>query len=259
MSLRRAPACGERPAGQPFRLRAEATISGGPSGCDRKGPGMENAGFWAVAGLMAFGVSGLLILSVQAARRGTPAPAAAEDLQVYRDQLREVDRDLARGTLNGAEGQRLKTEIARRLLDADRKASAALPQAAAGRGGLIAAGLAVLAAAAAALAIYARTGVPGYPDLPLAARLAEADAALATRPAQAEYVATLAPPARPCHGSLVSGADGPAARQGRPGHRHRSARAGASGPERGGLGQPCRRDGRPGPPDRGSGCGSHRR
>lgn len=154
---------------------------------------MENAGFWAVAGLMAFGVSGLLILSVQAARRGTPAPAAAEDLQVYRDQLREVDRDLARGTLNGAEGQRLKTEIARRLLDADRKASAALPQAAAGRGGLIAAGLAVLAAAAAALAIYARTGVPGYPDLPLAARLAEADAALATRPAQAEYVATLAP------------------------------------------------------------------
>lgn len=153
---------------------------------------MENAAFWAVAALMAFGVAGLLILGLRAGRHLAPVPGAAEDMQVYRDQLREVGRDLARGTLAPAEGGRLKTEIARRLLEADRKAGTALPARAPTSGGRLA-GLAVLAAAVAALFLYSRLGVPGYPDLPLRARLAEADAALATRPAQGDYVATLAP------------------------------------------------------------------
>ncbi|MFE3835471.1 c-type cytochrome biogenesis protein CcmI, partial [Pseudogemmobacter sonorensis] len=84
---------------------------------------MENLGFWAAASALALGVAGLLILSLLAARRADPAPVAARDLQVYRDQLREVERDLKRGTLAAAEAERLRTEIARRLLDADRGAN----------------------------------------------------------------------------------------------------------------------------------------
>lgn len=53
------------------------------------------------------------------------------------------------------------------------------------------AGLAV----AGAFGGYWWLGAPGYPDLPMADRLARAEAMLAARPAQADYVATLPPEA----------------------------------------------------------------
>lgn len=154
---------------------------------------MENLEFWAIAGAMTLGVAALLLLSLWRTR-AVPAPAALRDIQVYRDQLAEVDRDLARGTLVEAEAQRLKTEIARRLLAADKALSTDRPAAATGRGAaLLLPAVLVLAAGAGALALYSRTGVPWYPDMPLARRLAETDAAMATRRSQAEAVATVAP------------------------------------------------------------------
>lgn len=52
--------------------------------------------------------------------RGTrvPADGAAFDQAVYRDQLRELDRDIARGLLTQAEAQASRVEIQRRLLAA---------------------------------------------------------------------------------------------------------------------------------------------
>ena len=51
--------------------------------------------FWIVTTALALAVSGLLALALL--RRKTDAePPAAYDLRVYRDQLKEVDRDLAR-------------------------------------------------------------------------------------------------------------------------------------------------------------------
>jgi cytochrome c-type biogenesis protein CcmH len=47
--------------------------------------------------------------------------------------LAEVDRDLARGVIAPDEAARLRTEVSRRLLDADRTAEAALPARASGR------------------------------------------------------------------------------------------------------------------------------
>ncbi len=126
---------------------------------------MENLSFWIIAGALALGVALLLILGQRRAP-GAALPAGGEDLKVYRDQLAEVDRDLARGTLAEAEAQRLRTEISRRLLDADRALRSAAP-AAAPRAACCPAAL-ILAAAAGALLIYRQTGVPGYPDLPLA-------------------------------------------------------------------------------------------
>lgn len=160
---------------------------------------MENLGFWSVAALLSLGVAGLLIAASLRGRAEAGTASApsdrSRDMQVYRDQLAEVDRDLARGTLDAAEGQRLRAEIARRLLEADRKqqAGAAAP----GKtGGWIAAG-AVALAMAGAVVIYTRIGLPGYPDLPIADRLAEADAAMKTRPSQADWVARLPAPALP--------------------------------------------------------------
>ena len=43
-------------------------------------------------------------------RRPVPQPAAASDLQVYRDQLSEIDRDLARGVIAETEAGRIRAD-----------------------------------------------------------------------------------------------------------------------------------------------------
>jgi cytochrome c-type biogenesis protein CcmH len=77
--------------------------------------------FWTVAALLALAVGGMLALALLRAR-DQRAPPAASDVAVYRDQLKEVERDLARGLIAEDEADRLRTEVSRRLLDADRTA-----------------------------------------------------------------------------------------------------------------------------------------
>jgi len=143
-------------------------------------------GFWIVAGLISLLVAFLILLAFLRPRTGG-APAAAYDLQVYRDQLKEVDRDLERGILTEAEATRARTEVSRRILEADR-ALQRVAAARTGRGALerwiVAGGL--VAVVAGAVGVYFQIGAPGYPDLPLATRIAIIDEARATRPGQAE-------------------------------------------------------------------------
>lgn len=139
-------------------------------------------GFWISAGAMLVMVALVLVQALRHGKATALATPEAEDLAVYRDQLAEVERDLARGTLAEAEAQRLRTEVQRRMLDADRAHRA--DRAGQGRGNLWLGSGVVVAGLAAALALYATLGVPGYPDLPLTERHALADAAYADRPSQ---------------------------------------------------------------------------
>ncbi|NEX45385.1 c-type cytochrome biogenesis protein CcmI [Pseudotabrizicola algicola] len=145
-------------------------------------------GFWAAAALL---VAGVVATLMRAMRRAPEAerPTADFDLAVYRDQLTEIERDIARGVIPADEGARLRTEIQRRLLDADRAARVAAPvgKAQGGRG-MAALMVAVLAGS---VAVYWHLGAPGYPDLPLAQRFALSDDLLANRPSQAEAIAQL--------------------------------------------------------------------
>lgn len=121
--------------------------------------------------------------------------AAAADLAVWRAQLAEVDRDLARGVLSAPDAERARTEISRRILEADR-ALAAEPARPADRsvGRWVALAFVALAFAG-AFGLYARLGAPGYADLPHSDRLARAEEARRSRPSQAEAVRTA--PERP--------------------------------------------------------------
>ncbi|WP_420022743.1 c-type cytochrome biogenesis protein CcmI [Cereibacter azotoformans] len=147
--------------------------------------------FWILAGVIALGVGAILVQALLRGGRGA-APAAAYDMQVYRDQLREIERDLARATIAAEEADRLKAEVSRRLLEADRAARSGERDGRAPGSAAIAAAGAVLLLLGGSFAAYLDLGAPGYPDMPLAARMADADAAYRERPSQAEAEARMA-------------------------------------------------------------------
>jgi cytochrome c-type biogenesis protein CcmH len=88
------------------------------------------------------------------------------DRAVYRDQLRELDRDVARGLVSGAEAGSARLEIQRRLLAADGLGDSRLRQ---GRSPLMAL-LIGMVAACGAVGVYTFIGAPGVPDEPYASR-----------------------------------------------------------------------------------------
>jgi cytochrome c-type biogenesis protein CcmH len=152
--------------------------------------------FWIVALVMTGAVAALLLLALR--RGGEESGAAEADVQVYKDQLREVERDLARGVLSAAEAEAIRVEVSRRLLEADRQAAQAdSGHAAPGFATGAVAALTAAAVVGGTLALYQRLGAPGYPDLPLATRIATAEAARASRPSQATAEAEIAALERP--------------------------------------------------------------
>ena len=105
---------------------------------------------------------------------GTVA-GATHDVEVYRDQLKEIDRDLARGVLNAGDAESARREVSRRLLAADAAASgdgAGTPKQSSGRVRRIAAIATIIAIPAIGLAVYLFSGSPGLEGRPLAQRFA---------------------------------------------------------------------------------------
>ncbi|MCF2870449.1 c-type cytochrome biogenesis protein CcmI [Octadecabacter sp. G9-8] len=116
--------------------------------------------------------------------RGDDA-SESTDIDIYRDQLSEVDRDLARGVLDPAEADRTRTEISRRLLTADADARAQSSDAPRGLSRGVAAVLAI-ALLAGTGALYVTLGAPGYGDVPRADRIAAGQERRENRPLQLE-------------------------------------------------------------------------
>lgn len=151
--------------------------------------------FWVLTAALGLGVTAILAASLIRAR-GTAAAPEAFDVQVYRDQLAEVDRDLARGVINDAEAERVRTEVSRRILAADAKAKAATDTAGQPQG--ISKGMAAVLALVllgGGFGFYSQLGAPGYGDLGLQARKDMAAERRENRPSQEEAEAQM--PARP--------------------------------------------------------------
>lgn len=123
-------------------------------------------------------------------RRNDPVPDGNEyDMRVYRDQLREVERDLERGVLSEADASRVRTEVSRRILAADAVQDNSKDlQSGAPKAVSIIIGVILLGAS---FFLYSELGAPGYGDLALADRIAFADDLRENRPSQAEAEASL--------------------------------------------------------------------
>ncbi|WP_413992808.1 c-type cytochrome biogenesis protein CcmI [Labrys okinawensis] len=116
-----------------------------------------------------------LVLLWPLARRGTGLTPQASDVAIYKDQLAEIDRDLERGLIAKGEAQAARTEVSRRLIEADAAVQAASQRTAAATG---AAGrrrgasiVILVAVPVISLGLYALLGSPANPDQPLLARL----------------------------------------------------------------------------------------
>ena len=130
---------------------------------------------------------GLLLAVALVLLRALRQPPLADiirdaDQRVYRDQLAEVERDIAKGSLAAEDGARLRAEVARRLLDADRAAHLPEPPPPARSATPVTLVLILLGAGFASY--YFWLGAPGYPDLPLTQRLARATEFYNARPSQ---------------------------------------------------------------------------
>ncbi|MDG1972934.1 MAG: c-type cytochrome biogenesis protein CcmI [Paracoccaceae bacterium] len=129
--------------------------------------------FWIIA--IGAAVLTTLIVALPLLRgREDAAPRAAHDVQVFRDQLTELDRDVARGAVTAEDADATKLEIQRRLLaaDAEMREAAGAQSAPAG----LSRGLAVLVLIAipgATGILYYDLGAPGAQDTPFAARADE--------------------------------------------------------------------------------------
>jgi len=125
--------------------------------------------FWILAALLTLGACLAILLPAARARQAVPADSEF-DLTVYRDQLAELERDVARGVIGREEAEQARAEIGRRILRLEGEGAAVSRSAPSSLGRTLAT-MAVLSIPLASWGIYAATGSPHLPGQPLAARL----------------------------------------------------------------------------------------
>jgi cytochrome c-type biogenesis protein CcmH len=123
--------------------------------------------FWLLAAILCAGVV-LLLLSSGGQNEAINSGRNDAALAIYKDQLIELDRDVASGVIAGDEAEAQRTEISRRLLAVGREtqtqvSSSSFPK------------YLVLAVPLLAALLYSQVGRYGLPDVPRAERLAAAE------------------------------------------------------------------------------------
>lgn len=125
--------------------------------------------FWALAGILIVVVIAVLVMPQFVGARNV-ARRAEYDINVFKDQLAELDRDQAEGRIADTEADAARLEIQRRLLNAGDAAEKEKSPDGTPRKGLTAVIVAALAVPIVSVVFYLQTGTPGMPDFPLAER-----------------------------------------------------------------------------------------
>lgn len=123
--------------------------------------------FWLICAALTLAAVAGALLPLTKSPQSSATPNLT-DIDVYKDQLRELEQDAERGMINGEEAAAAKLEISRRILKADTQQEKASTASA------VSAKLAVLLmllVPVAAWAGYMATGSPQMPDQPIASRL----------------------------------------------------------------------------------------
>jgi len=128
--------------------------------------------FWFVAGILV-AVTLFILVPPLLKRNNQAKPNTASDvnLSVYRDQLRELDADLAAGTLDEMQYHNAKSDLERRVLEESGNSEATISPVSANRWRQISIAVLVLFVPALTIALYFMLGTPGSlePQAPTAA------------------------------------------------------------------------------------------
>lgn len=153
--------------------------------------------FWIMISFVALAITGLLALVLTRAHQ-IGEPPAAYDLRVYRQQLRDVEKDLARGVINQSDAERVRAEVSRRILAADallQQPDSSTHQPV-GLSRLAMLGTATLLIGG-TIATYSWLGAPGYNDMALKMRIAASNDYAQNRPSQTQAEEKLPPEIKP--------------------------------------------------------------
>ncbi|MBB6253517.1 c-type cytochrome biogenesis protein CcmI [Nitrospirillum iridis] len=132
--------------------------------------------FWIAAALLTAGVLLLLLRPLMVSRAGGVEAEGTPEVDIYKDQLAEIERDVARGLLTDDQAAAARTEVSRRLLAAHGRVEAARTHAAGTEPAPTVKPSRKLATALMALVpllamgIYLRLGSPDLPGQPAAGR-----------------------------------------------------------------------------------------
>lgn len=140
---------------------------------------------WIILALLTAAVAAVLIMPFARGNKVALADHVGE-VEVYRDQLKELERDRAQGLIEPQEAEYARAEIGRRLLaaagaNADRQESPAKT----GKYAVVTS-MVTLVPPIVGLCLYLALGSPGLPDQPLEARLANPGNNVALLVAKAE-------------------------------------------------------------------------
>lgn len=149
--------------------------------------------FWVIVAGLAAAAAWFLLAPLRASASRSAPGGYNPDMAVYHDQLAEVERDLARGTVTDSEAAQIRLEVQRRMLDADRHGPDTSADAVPQRAQQVLTVAVPLFVVAGAMGLYLTLGAPGREDYPFSLQLAESDALNAARRSQAEAQA-MAPP-----------------------------------------------------------------
>ncbi|MDX8446108.1 c-type cytochrome biogenesis protein CcmI [Mesorhizobium captivum] len=128
--------------------------------------------FWVIAAILTLGASLAVLLPLAGGTKGASA-AGDHDLEVYRDQLSELDRDMARGLIQPNEAEEARAEIGRRILRLGSGSQSGTQAPRPSRAARLVATAAVLAVPLVSWGLYGALGSPDLPSQPLAERLAK--------------------------------------------------------------------------------------
>ncbi len=125
--------------------------------------------FWIIVAVMTAVVAAILLYPLLRGARQADTSRAGE-AAVYRDQLRELDRDLAGGLITAEQADYARAEIGRRLIAVSAPAAAADRKGA--KGHRLTEAFILILLPIIGLCLYTMSGRPDLPSQPLAARLA---------------------------------------------------------------------------------------
>jgi cytochrome c-type biogenesis protein CcmH len=142
---------------------------------------------WLVLTIMISGAA-VLVSAPFIRRLDRPQPGLVGDMEVYRDQLKEVENELRQGMIDDPQAETARVEIKRRALAADRMEQSASPKLSQDERNFVVMGVTGIVVLG-AVGLYAVTGNPDLPSMPGSGATSRATSAFTREPLTLERLA----------------------------------------------------------------------